>query len=67
MEEEDILRRPQMNWQRQKEDSANNVYTRKNITYIHTYHSRSIPEGVAVAPWIFLRDTHVLPKLFSYD
>jgi hypothetical protein len=31
--------------------------------YIHTYHSRFIPEGVAEASQIFLRDTHVLPKL----
>jgi hypothetical protein len=34
-------------------------------TYIHTYHSRFIPEGVAEASQI-LRDAHVLPKLFSY-
>jgi hypothetical protein len=30
--------------------------------YIHTYHSRFIPEGVAEASQIFLRDAHVLPK-----
>jgi hypothetical protein len=36
-------------------------------TYIHTYHSRFIPEGVAEVPQIFLRDTHVLPKLVSYE
>jgi hypothetical protein len=35
-------------------------------TYIHTYHSRFIPEGVAEVSQIFLRDTHVLPKLVSY-
>jgi hypothetical protein len=36
--------------------------------YIHirTYHSRLIPEGVAEASQIFLRDAHVLPKLLSY-
>jgi hypothetical protein len=32
-------------------------------TYIHTYRSRFIPEGVAEASQIFIRDTHVLPKL----
>jgi hypothetical protein len=31
--------------------------------YIHTYHSRFISEGVAEASQIFLRHTHVLPKL----
>jgi hypothetical protein len=36
-------------------------------TYIHTYHSRSIPEGAAEASQILLRDTHVLPKLVSYE
>jgi hypothetical protein len=35
--------------------------------YIHTYHSRFIPEGVAEASQIFLRDAHVLPQLFSYE
>jgi hypothetical protein len=35
--------------------------------HIHTYHSRFIPEGVAEASQIFLRDTHVLPKLVSYE
>jgi hypothetical protein len=34
-------------------------------TYIHTYHSRFIPEGVAEVSQIFLRD--VLPKLVSYE
>jgi hypothetical protein len=32
-------------------------------TYIHIYHSRFIPEGVAEVRQIFLRDTQVLPKL----
>jgi hypothetical protein len=32
-------------------------------TNIHTYQSRFIPEGVAEASQIFLRDAHVLPKL----
>jgi hypothetical protein len=36
-------------------------------TYKHTYHSRFIPEGVAEESQIFLRDTHVLPKLVSYE
>jgi hypothetical protein len=35
--------------------------------HIHTYHSRFIPKGVAEASQIFLRDTHVLPKLVSYE
>jgi hypothetical protein len=35
-------------------------------TYIHTYHSRFIPEGVSAVSQIFLRDTHVLPKLVSF-
>jgi hypothetical protein len=30
---------------------------------IHTHHSRFIPEGVAEASQIFLRDAHILPKL----
>jgi hypothetical protein len=37
------------------------------LCYIHTYHSRFIPKGVAEASQIFLRDTHVLPKLFNYE
>jgi hypothetical protein len=32
-------------------------------TYRYTYHSRFIPEGIAEVSQIFLRDTHVLPKL----
>jgi hypothetical protein len=43
--------------------------------YIHTYNSRFIPEGVVegylseeyLRYQIFLRDTHVLPKLVSYE
>jgi hypothetical protein len=38
---------------------------RKNrclYTYIHTF-----PERIAEASQIFLRDAHVLPKLFSYE
>jgi hypothetical protein len=35
--------------------------------YIHTYHSRFIPEGVAEVSQVFLRYTHVLPKLISYE
>jgi hypothetical protein len=35
--------------------------------YIHTYHSRFIPEWVAEASQKFLRNTHVLPTLFSYE
>jgi hypothetical protein len=40
--------------------SCTNIHT-------YTYHSRFIPEGVAEVSQIFLRDTHVLPKLVSYD
>jgi hypothetical protein len=36
------------------------------LTYIHTYHPRFIPVGVAEASQIFLRDAHVLLKLFNY-
>jgi hypothetical protein len=32
------------------------------VTYIHTYHLRFIPEGVAETCQIFLRDTRVLQK-----
>jgi 3-methyladenine DNA glycosylase Mpg len=32
------------------------------LTYIHTYHLRFIPEGVAEVSQIFFRDIHVLPK-----
>jgi hypothetical protein len=34
---------------------------------LHIYHSRFILEGVAEVSQIFLRDTHVLPKLVSYE
>jgi hypothetical protein len=34
---------------------------------LYTYHSRFIPEGVTEVFQIFLRDTHVLPKLLSYE
>jgi hypothetical protein len=34
-----------------------------DVVYLHTYHSRFIPKGVAEISQIFLRDTHVLPKL----
>jgi hypothetical protein len=33
----------------------------------NTYHSRFIPERVAEGIQIFLRYTHVLPKLVSYE
>jgi hypothetical protein len=35
-------------------------------TYIHTYHSRFIPEGVAEASQIFLRHAHVIPIIYYY-
>jgi hypothetical protein len=34
---------------------------------MYVYHSRFIPEGVAEVSQIFLRDTHVLLKLVSYE
>jgi hypothetical protein len=37
------------------------------VIYIHTYHSRFIPEGVVEAYQILLRDIYVLPKLLSYE
>jgi hypothetical protein len=37
------------------------------IAYIHTYHSRFIPEGVAEVSQIFLRDTYILSKLVNYE
>jgi hypothetical protein len=42
-------------------------HTKTHSPYIHTYHSHFIPEGAADASQIFLRDTHVLPKLVSYE
>jgi hypothetical protein len=39
----------------------------KFTTYTHTYHSRFIPEEVAEVSQIFLRDTHVSPKLVSCE
>jgi hypothetical protein len=47
--------------------AAQGQYPTQIHTYIHTYHSRFIPDGVAEVPQIFLRDAHVLPKLFSYE
>jgi hypothetical protein len=43
-----------------------NLITGKNITYIHTYHSRFIPVGNRGITYI-PPDAHVLPKLVSYD
>jgi hypothetical protein len=34
---------------------------------INAYHSRCISEGVAEISQIFLRETHILPKLLSYE
>jgi hypothetical protein len=39
----------------------------KQMTYMHSYHSRFIPQGVAEASRIFLRDAHFLPKLIYYE
>jgi hypothetical protein len=37
------------------------------VIYIHTYHPRLIPKGVAEAFQILLRDAHVFPKLLSCE
>jgi hypothetical protein len=39
----------------------------RRFTYIHTYHSHFIPEGVSEVSQIFLQDTQVLPKLVSNE
>jgi hypothetical protein len=39
------------------------LITKLLTTTIYTYHSCFIPEGVAEVSLIFLRDTHVVPKL----
>jgi hypothetical protein len=43
------------------------VFIKTHENGLNTYHSRFIPKGVAEASQIFLRDTHVLPKLVSYE
>jgi hypothetical protein len=35
--------------------------------FLHAYHSRFIPEEVAKASQIILRDAHVIPKLLSNE
>jgi hypothetical protein len=37
------------------------------IPFIHTYRTRFIPEELAKASQVFLRDAHVFPKLLSYE
>jgi hypothetical protein len=54
-------------WLRTGSFASNVLFYYINTTYIHTYHSRFILEGVAEVSQIFLRDTHVLPKLVSYE
>jgi hypothetical protein len=39
------------------------VLSFRNIIYIHTYHSRFIPAGVAESSEMFLRDAHALNYL----
>jgi hypothetical protein len=41
------------------------VSHRHQIAVYFTYHSRFIPKGIAEVSQIFLRDTHVLPKLLA--
>jgi hypothetical protein len=48
-------------------DEQLHLLTSHGCLYIQTYHSRYIPEGVAEVSQIYLRDTHVLPKLVSYE
>jgi hypothetical protein len=35
--------------------------------YIHKYHSRFVPEGLAKASQLFLQDTSIKLKLLSYE
>jgi hypothetical protein len=39
----------------------------QSISGVHTHTTHTIPEGAAEASQTFLRDTHVLPKLVSYE
>jgi hypothetical protein len=48
-------------------EANGNLCVTLHLTKLHTYHSRFIPEGVAEVSQIFLRGTHVLPKLISYE
>jgi hypothetical protein len=47
----------------------NQILEESNSAALDTipYHSRFTPEEVAEVSQIFLRDTHVLPKLVSYE
>jgi hypothetical protein len=47
-------------------NSHNSLFNLGMFTYIHTYHSRFIPEAEAEVFQIF-RDSHVLTKLVSYE
>jgi hypothetical protein len=52
--------------------SLYSIISSKNINclwknYIHTHHSRFIPEGIAEASQLLLRDAHGLSKSFSYE
>jgi hypothetical protein len=48
--------------------SISHHYSDTDIIHNNTYiHSRFIPEGVVEVSQIFLRDTHVLLKLVSYE
>jgi hypothetical protein len=42
------------------------IVTSITHTYIHTYHSRFILQGVTETTQIFLPDTHILLKWLSY-
>jgi hypothetical protein len=50
-----------------KKTLLNVALLKHHHTCIHTYHSRFIPEGVTEASQIFLRDTHVLLQIVSYE
>jgi hypothetical protein len=51
-------------YHREMNNIANHYHSTN--TYIYTY-SRFIPEGVAKASLILLRNAHVLPKLFCCE
>jgi hypothetical protein len=60
-------------WQRSLPSTCYDPYTHLSLllfsskpSLLQTYHSHFIPEGQAEISRTFLRDTHILPKWFSY-
>jgi hypothetical protein len=49
-----------------KIEKSRSSLLQSKLNYIHTNHSRLIPERVAETSQIFLRDTHILPKWLGY-